>query len=430
MSLPIFVIVQILLLTLALMGSAFFSATEMALLSANRLRVSQRAKSGYPGAIRAARLLGRREHLLVMFLIAQAALNVFAAALATGFVDRLLGRGWLAPLLVTAAITVLVVVTAEIVPKVIGKREGERLLIRRSRVLEFLYFLFLPLTHAFEFYIRLLLRDKRMGGSALVITREELQLLVREAESHDEVGHREKRMLGSLLKFRETVAREVMIPMNQVISVRKDTTVDVFRSMVRRHGFTRLPVQGKRDDRIVGVVNVFDLLYDARAEATQTIESYIREVPIVPDTKRIDHLLMELQKTRNPMCVVVDEFGSCAGILTVEDMVEEIMGEMADDHDRARSYRKIRKLGTGVYLAEGLADIDDVNLELGLQLPKTRFDTIGGLVMHRAGRVPREGEKFVMHGVALEVVDADAYGVQVVKITLAGTAQSRPTDGS
>ncbi len=430
MSLTTFVLIQILLLVCALLGSAFFSATEMALLSANRLRVSQRAKSGYPAAIRAARLLGRREHLLVMFLIAQAALNVFAAALATGLIDRVLGHGWLAPLLATVGITVLVVVTAEIVPKVIGKREAERLLIRRSRVLEFLHFLFLPLTHAFDFYIRLLLRDKKMGGSALLVTREELKVLVREAESKDEAGHREKRMLESLLEFRETVAREVMIPMNQVISLQKDTTVDVFRSMVRRHGFTRLPVYEKRDDLIVGVVNVFDLLYDAEVGATEPVESYIREVPIIPETKRIDHLLMELQKTRNPMAVVVDEFGSCAGIVTVEDIVEEIMGEMADDHDRDRSYRKIRKLAAGVYLAEGLTDIDDINQELGLQLPKTRFDTIGGLVLHRAGRVPREGEKFTMHGLAIEVLDANAYGVQVVKITLAQPAPSRSTDGS
>ncbi len=418
MSLLTFVLVQLCILLIALVGSAFFSATEMALISSNRLRVRQRAKSGVPAALRAMRLLDRREHLLVMFLIGQAGLNVLAAAVATELFDRVLGHGWLAPVLSTACITVIVVVTAEIVPKVIGKREGEKLLMRRSRLLEFLHYLFLPLTHAFELYMRLLLRDKRRGGGALLVTREELKVLVRETESGDEAGHREKRMLESLLQFRETVAREVMIPLNQVIAIKKETTVEVARAMVRRHGFTRLPVYERRDDRIVGVVNVFDLLYDPRVDAIQSVAKYVREVPIVPDTKRIDHLLIELQKTRNPMAVVVDEFGSCSGIVTVEDIVEEIMGEMADDHDRERSYRKIRKLAPGVFIADGLADIDDVNQALGIQLAKTRFDTVGGLVMNRAGRVPRKGERFSLHGATFEVLDADPYGVQVVKITL------------
>ena len=418
MSLLTFVLVQLCILLIALVGSAFFSATEMALISSNRLRVRQRAKSGVPAALRAMRLLDRREHLLVMFLIGQAGLNVLAAAVATELFDRVLGHGWLAPVLSTACITVIVVVTAEIVPKVIGKREGEKLLMRRSRLLEFLHYLFLPLTHAFELYMRLLLRDKRRGGGSLLVTREELKVLVRETESGDEAGHREKRMLESLLQFRETVAREVMIPLNQVIAIKKETTVEVARAMVRRHGFTRLPVYERRDDRIVGVVNVFDLLYDPRVDAIQSVAKYVREVPIVPDTKRIDHLLIELQKTRNPMAVVVDEFGSCSGIVTVEDIVEEIMGEMADDHDRERSYRKIRKLAPGVFIADGLADIDDVNQALGIQLAKTRFDTVGGLVMNRAGRVPRKGERFSLHGATFEVLDADPYGVQVVKITL------------
>ena len=422
MSLLTFIMVQILILLIALTGSAFFSATEMALISSNRLRVRQRAKSGVPEAMRAKRLLDRREHILVMFLIGQAAFNVLSAAVATELFDRILdyglGYSWLAPVLSTACITVIVVVTAEIVPKVIGKREGEQLLMRHSRLLEFLHYLLLPLTHAFELYMQWLLRGHPRGGRSLLVTREELKVLVREAESADEAGHREKRMLESLLQFRETVAREIMIPMNQVIVMKKDTTVEVLRAMVRRHGYTRLPVYEKRDDRVIGVVNVFDLLYDPDLEATESIAKYVREVPIVPDTKRIDHLLVELQKTRNPIAVVVDEFGSCIGIVTVEDIVEEIMGEMADEHDRERSYRKIRRLAPGVFIAEGLADIDDVNQELGIQLPKTRCDTVGGLVMNRAGRVPRKGERFSLHGATFEVLDADAYGVQVVKITL------------
>jgi len=412
MSVP--TILQLVLLFLALAGSAFLSASEMALLSSHRPRVRQRAKSGVAAAQRVMRMLGRREHVLIMFLIGQASLNVLSAALTTGLLDRWVTHGWGAAVLSTLIVTLLVVVTAEIVPKVIGKRQAEQFLMRRWRTIEFLHYLFLPLSHTLHLYMRLLFRVLGGRPSSAFVTREELRVLVREAEIRDESGHREKRMLESILDFRETVAREIMIPMNQVIALEQGTTCEVWRARVRRHGYTRIPIYEKRNDHIVGVANIFDLFYDP--EPKNSVDDYVRPVPLVPDTKRIDHLLVELQKTRNPMAVVVDEFGSCAGVVTVEDIVEEIVGEMADEHER--SFRKIRRLAPGVFIVEGLTDIDDLNQDLGLELPKGRYDTVGGLVLSRAGRIPREGERFSLQNVTFEVLDADAYAVRVVKVTL------------
>jgi CBS domain containing-hemolysin-like protein len=407
-------LLQIGLVLLALCGSAFFSASEMALISANRIRVRHRAKAGHAGARRVRRLLQRREQVLIMFLVGQAGMNVLSAAITTGLMDHWLGHGWAAPLLATVVVALVVIVAGEIVPKVIGKREAEQLLMRQAGVLEFFHYLLLPVTQGLYAYMRLLLRLLGRTRSSPFVTREELKVLVSEAEVRDGAGHREKRMLESILDFRETVVREIMIPMKQVIALEQGTTCDVWRARVRQHGYTRIPIREKRVDRVIGMVNIFDLLYDP--EPKETVDDYLREVSIVPDTKRIDHLLVELQKTRSPMAVVVDEFAACRGIVTVEDIVEEVMGEMADEHER--SFRKIRRLATGVFIAEGLTDIDDLNQELDLQLPTGRVDTVGGLVLSRAGRIPRVGERFNLHNVTFEVLDADAYGVQVVKITL------------
>jgi CBS domain containing-hemolysin-like protein len=404
---------QIALVLLALTGSAFFSASEMALISSNRIRVRQRAKAGDPFARRAARLLKRREQLLVMFLVGQGALNVLAAAITTGLVDRWLGYGWVAPLISTAGLTLVVIVAAEIVPKVIGKNEAERLIMARARVLEFFHYLLLPLTGVIHLYIQTLLRLVGRGRRPFV-TREELKVLVREAESKDERGRREKRMLESILGFRETVAREVMVPMNRIIALEQGTTCELWRAMVRRHGYTRLPIYEKRIDRVTGVLNIFDLLYDPQPK--ENVDEYVRPVLIVPDSKRIDHLLVEMQKTRNPLVVVVDEFGSCMGIVTVEDIVEEIVGEMEDEHEVG--YRKIRRLAPRVFIVDGLTDIDDLNQELGLDLPKGRYDTAGGLILKRAGRIPRVGESFTLHGIRFEVLDSYPYGVRTLKVSL------------
>lgn len=410
------ILLQMFLLFWALAGSAFFSASEMALISANPIRVRHRAKIGQAAAKRAARIVARREQYLIMFIIGQAALNVLTAAVTTGLLDRLVPFEWLAALIAIFGVTIVVVVIAEIVPKVIGQQLGGRFLMRHGRLLEVFHYLVMPLSQLGHLYLKMLLRLTGQDRKTPFVTRDELRVLVSEAEVHDGSGHQEKRMLESILDLKETVAREVMIPMNQVLALEKGTKSDIWRAMVRRHGYTRIPVFEKRRDRVVGVVNIFDLIYDATPK--ESLDEYIREVPIVPDTKRIDHLMVELQKTRSPMAVVVDEFGACIGVVTVEDIVEEIVGEMADEHER--SFRKIRKLAPGVYLAEGLTDIDDLNQELELKnpLPKGRYDTLGGLILSKAGRVPREGERYGLHGVTIEVLDADAYAVRTVKITL------------
>ena len=411
-----FPLLPILFILFTLIGSAFLSASEMALLSANRLRLRQRAKDGIATAQRARRLLQRREQVLIMFLIGQAALNVSNAAITTGLIHHWIDRGWLAALISTLGVTALVVVIAEIVPKVIGKQQSEIFLMRWSRLIELLHYLALPLTQSVQYYMHWMLR--RFGGKqhSPFVSRDDLKVLMREAEIKDEGGHQEKKMLESILDFRETVVREVMVPMKQVISLEQGTTCDIWRAMVRRNGYTRIPIYKKRSDRIIGVANIFDLLYDQ--EPKDTVDDYMRSVPLIPDSKRIDHLLVELQKTRNPLAVVVDEFGACVGVATVEDIVEEIMGEMADEHEEEKSYRKIREIGQRTYLIEGLTDIDDMNQALDLNLVKTRYDTVGGLVLSRAGRIPREGEKFSLQNIVFEVMDADAYGVQVVKVTL------------
>ncbi|MBD3235603.1 MAG: DUF21 domain-containing protein [Candidatus Eisenbacteria bacterium] len=403
---------QLLIILAAFAVTAFFSAAEMALIATNRIRLRQRAKTGDRGAERARRLLQRREQLLVMFLIGQSAMNVLIAAMTTGLLDRWLGRGWAAPLISTVGVSIVVIVGAEIVPKVIGKRQAEQLVATRARLLDFLHHLLMPLTGLIHLYIQGLLRVVGRGRRPFV-TREELKFLVRATESRDEADRREKRMLESILEFRETVAREIMIPLNRVVTLEQGSSCDRWRAMVRRHGHTRIPIYEGREDRVIGVLNIFDLLYDPQPQPI--VDGYVRPAPLVPDSKRIDHLLVELQKARNPMAIVVDEFGSCRGIVTVEDIVEEIVGEMEDEHEVG--YRKIRQLSSRVYIVDGLTDIDDLNQELQLDLPKGRYDTIGGLVLKRAGRIPRVGESFALHGLKLEVLDAHPYGIRTLKLT-------------
>ncbi|MBP7669340.1 MAG: HlyC/CorC family transporter [Candidatus Eisenbacteria bacterium] len=398
-----------------LLGGAYASAAEMATISSGRIALRHRAKTGSSGAWRALRLLERRDQLLILFLVGQSVFSVLASTAATSLIERAVNRAWLASLIATAGMTTLIVVAADIAPKVVGKRQGAGFLIRDSRLLEFAYHLFLPITGIVSFYVRGVLH-LFAGGRRRdpFVSREDLRVLVRESESRDETGRREKHMLESILDFRETVAREIMIPMNRVVLLESGSSTEAWRALVRREGYTRVPVYEQQRDRIVGLLNIFDLLHDP--DPQPTVDAYLRPALIVPDSKRIDHLLVEMQKARNPMVVVVDEFGACQGIVTVEDIVEEIVGEMEDEHEPPR--RKIRRLAPRVFVVEGLTDIDDLNQELKLRLPKRRYDTVGGMILEKAGRIPRVGERFTMQGIVFEVLESYPYGVRTLKVTL------------
>ncbi len=407
-------VTQLALVLVGVAGLAYLSACEIALISASRTRLRHRALSDESGARRALRLLERREMVLILFLIGQSALNALSAVLTTGLVDQWLGRTWVTPLVSTVGLSLVVLVLAEIVPKVVAQQRPESFLARQSRPLEVLHHLLLPLTAAVHVYIRALLRLVGHERRDPFVTREELRVLVRQTEGADEASRREQGMLAAIFDFRETVVREVMIPMNRVLAVETGTPCAAWRELVERHGHTRLPVYERQRDRVVGVINIFDLLFDA--EPKPTVEAYMRPAPLVPDSKRIDHLLVELQKARNPIAVVVDEFGACRGIVTIEDIAEEIVGEMEDEHERVA--RKIRCAAPGVFIVAGLTDIDDFNQELGLALPKGRYDTVAGLVLKRAGRIPRTGERFTFYGINFDVLEADAYSVRMLKVTL------------
>ena len=221
-------------------------------------------------------------------------------------------------------------------------------------------------------------------------------------------------MLRSALDFAETSVREVMVAMPEAVAIERESSCDLLRALVRRYGFTRLPVYERRIDKVIGLVNVFDLLFDP--EPAESIGKYIREAPLVPETKRIERLLTELQRDRQTMAVVVSEFGSCVGIVTLEDIVEEIFGELVEEHEV--SARKLRRMGPLTWMVDAQTDIDDVNEELGVELPKGRYDTVNGFILRRLGRIPSEGESFEYHGMEFRVVDAHRYGVRMVMLVL------------
>jgi len=399
---------SLLFLLASILGAALFNGAEMGLLSVNRLRLRQSAAQGHRGAIILQRLLEHQEAFLSTTLIGYNLFTISGAAVATSLLEHRIGHN--GAILATVIMTSAHVVLSEIVPKAIFRQLADLLMPPLAPLLRLAVLFFSPLVAALTGAYRLFLPGRR----SFFVTREELLLLVKEASLEPGSRFRERKMLESVFDFSETVAREVMIPLSDVVTIDEGAPREALLDLVRQHGHTRIPVYQRRPDLITGLVNVFDLLYDR--EPRPTVRDYRREIPIFPDSKRIDRLLRDLQARRTSMAAVVNEFGTIMGIVTVEDIIEEIMGELMDEHEEPAP--KIRQVAPKDYLVDARTDIDDLNEELGLDLPKERYDTVGGLLLRRFGRIPRPGEVTRIRGLQFRIEEAHDYGIRWVRLSL------------
>ena len=407
-------------ITVAAVG--FFSGSETGLVSVNRIRLRGRVRAGRPGAAQLGRLLERQERSLTAVLIGTNLALVGGSAVAAAMAKERMGSA--GPAVATAAMTIILLVFGEMVPKAYFRIKADSVMLLAARLLRIWALILRPLVDLASLCTGLLFLLMRTEKARHMVTRDDVRLILRESGREGILRARQREMLEGVIELGSTVAREVMIPLPDVVSIPENATVGQVRELLKAKGHTRYPVHRNRVDEITGMLNVFDLLFSPRRlPPGAPVRPFVRTIPIIPETKRIDILLFELQKERAPMAVIVNEFGACIGIVTVEDIVEEIMGEITDEHERAEL--KIRRMADGSYLIDAKADIDDINDELDLDLPKERYDTIGGLVLKNLGRIPRVGEKVVVDGVVFEVLGVHKFGIRTIRATMPG-AGGRP----
>ncbi|OGL13362.1 MAG: hypothetical protein A3I17_00570 [Candidatus Rokubacteria bacterium RIFCSPLOWO2_02_FULL_72_37] len=222
----------------------------------------------------------------------------------------------------------------------------------------------------------------------------------------------EAEMIDKIFDLGDTTVREVMVPLVEVTMLPDTATPQEAIAVIHQRGFSRIPVYRQRQTDIVGVVAAMDLL--SRGAQAASLDELKRVPYYVPETKRIDDLLREMQRARTHMAVVVDEYGGSTGVVTLEDVLEEIVGEIQDEHDRTPA--SVERLPDGSYLIQARTNVDELNEALDWNLPKEDYETVAGLVLATVHRIPRKGEEFQVPGYAITVLEADARRVTVVKI--------------
>ncbi len=404
---------------LCLLATMFFSAAEMAFIAANRHRLRHVAQEGSRTATLYLEAFRQPERILSTAMMGVTVAHIVAASAATWSLLPLLGG--FAPVVVTVLMTPVMLVFGEIIPKAIAREWATTLILRLFRPLTWASTALLPAVTFANVVVRGILRTvgARDADMRAFVSREELKALLQMEPGEADVTTQEAELIDNIFDLGDTTVREVMVPLVEVAMLPETATPKDAIAFIRERGFSRIPVYRQRETSVVGIVAAMDLL--SRGAQASTLADLLRQPYYVPETKRIDDLLREMQRARSHMAVVVDEYGGSTGIVTLEDILEEIVGDIQDEHDRTPA--AVERLPDGSYLVAARANVDELNEALDWSLPKQDYETIAGLVLATLHRIPRVGEQLQVGDYTITVLEADARHVTAVKIV--PTARSK-----
>ena len=381
---------------------ALFSTAEALLNKIKRGEVKETVEEGGSRAEAITDLLQNPQNFLNTIMVAKGCLSVGVVILAIMLVSLL--RDGTRPVnfgIAAAVSAALLIVFTEMAPKSYVKGKTERSFVKAIFFLRIFYVLLYPIIKllAFMSYISVRL----VGGKASIdegalISQEDLEALTAVSESEDILEEEEREMIHGIFELESTVAREIMTPRTDMIYLDISTDLNDVLATVVEKGHSRIPVYEDNIDNVVGILHVKDLLrcwYEYKQDVR--LEDVLRPPLLVPETKGIDDLLQEFRAERTHMAIVLDEYGGTAGLVTIEDIIEEIVGEIQDEYDQEE--RLVEELEDGVYQLDARIPIDEVNDLLAIILPLEDSDSIGGFIVNYLGRVPRIGESFLYNGV-------------------------------
>ncbi len=402
--------VYVILLGIAM--TAFFSAAEMAFIAANRVRLRHLAEGGSLSAARYLESFRQPEKVLSAAMMGVTIAHVTASSVATWALLPVLGGA--AAAVATIVLTPLMLVFGEVMPKAIAREWATALIRYLFRVVELATRLLSPLTWATNALVgrALQLFGRHPTGTRQFVSREELKLLLQMEPEEADVTQSEAEMIDKIFDLGETTAREVMIPLVDVIALPATATPDEAVRLIQERGFSRIPIFTDRVLNMVGFVTAMDLL--SRGAGAPDVRALMRPATYAPETKRIDDLLREMQKSRVQLAVVVDEYGAAVGIVTVEDIVEEIVGDILDEHDRTAA--TIERLPDGSHRVAGRVSVSELNEALDWELPTGDYETVAGLVLATVHRLPRRGEEVRIGRHTFTILEADERRILTVRI--------------
>ncbi|HAU4842486.1 TPA: HlyC/CorC family transporter, partial [Clostridioides difficile] len=408
-------LIQIIFLIVLLIGSAFFSASETALMSLSKIRIRYMQDEGVKGAKLVSSLIENPNKLLSSILVGNNVVNIAATSISTSLFIGLMGEKGVA--LATAVMTVLVLIFGEITPKTIAANNSEKVSLLVSKPIKAIIFILRPIVWIFNIITNIIF--KLFGitnkGAKSFITEEELKTMVNVSHEEGVLEMEEREIINNVFEFGDMQAKNAMVQRIDMVAIDMEDSYDEIIQVFKTEKLSRMPVYEETIDDIVGILNIKDIIFLSDEEIESfDIKNYMREPFFTYEFKKITQLLEEMKLEKSQMAIVVDEYGGTSGLLTIEDLVEVIVGDIEDEYDEEED--EIQVIKEDEYIVDGSTKIGDVNELIGVNLESEEFDSIGGFIIGHLSRLPEENEVIEVDNIRFCIESIEKNRIKKIRI--------------
>lgn len=416
------IIYPIIVIALSLVAIAILSGSESSFIAVNKIRIRGLMEKGDSRAKAVRKILDEHDKFFSAVILSGSLFTVLATSIGTALALRYFGKDGNGIIIATAVMTFLIVVFGELAPKTFAVTHSEKVALSLARPIAFYIKLISPLVWIFKVssnFIIWIFGGKERPVSSFV-TEEEIKTMISIGEEEGTLEEEEKEMLHKVFEFGDKVVTEAMVPRTEIVSISEDSTVEDALKLVSEKGYSRYPVIKESIDNVTGILYVKDILIKMAAGRIQTgfpITDLVREAYFIPENKMATELLDEMQKNKFQIAIVMDEYGGTAGLITLEDIIEEIVGGLQDEFEEMDAEKEVEIIDERTFMVSGTTGLDEVNELVGSELVSADFHTIGGFVFGLFRRLPKIGEQVRYHNLRFLILEMEDKKISKVKIT-------------
>ena len=412
---PYSTIIKFIILALFIIMSALFSSAETAFISSDKFTIRQLIQEGNKRAKKVNKILENKDAMLSAILIGNNVVNLSASSLTTTLVYELYGNAFVS--IATGILTLVVLICGEIVPKTLAGKYPEKIAMTYAPILHIFIKVLTPVIFILNFIISIIMKILRIKADPMdtVVTEDVVKTMLDMSLEDGQIEKEEHEIINDVLELNDSCAKDIMIPRTHVVSIRETATYDDIVKVYQEEKYSRLVVLNEKQNEVLGVINIKDMLF--LNKETFKLQDILRKPYVTYESKKISDLLKELRKGQNNMAVILDEYGDLVGIITIEDILEEIVGQIRDEYD-ADELKQIKKIDENIYEIEGSLNIDDVNEALNINLESEEYNSIGGYIIEKLELFPKAGDKYEQEGIYLEVLEVVNNRIEKVKLEI------------
>lgn len=409
-------ITMLIILIFLIFLSAFFSSAETAFTTVSSIKIRTLMDENNKKAFLVKKIIDNKTKMLSAILIGNNIVNISASSLATILVQKLFGN--YAVSIATGVLTILILIFGEITPKTIASLYALKLSLIYSKIIYFLMIALTPVIIVINYLANFVLFILRINpvSSSKTLTENELRTIVDVSHEEGVIEKEERQMINNVFDFGDAVAEDVMVPKIDMTMADINSTYDEIIDIFRKEKYTRIPIYQDSTDNVIGIINMKDLLL-YNSSAVFDIRNYLRSAFYTYETKKLSELMLEMKKTSVNIVIVLDEYGVTSGLITLEDLLEEIVGEIHDEYDIDED-DGIKEISPAKYIIEGHVKISDLNEKLNLKLSSKEYDSVGGLIIEKLDRFPNTRDKIIIDNISLKVLQMDKMRISKIELTI------------